>query len=97
MSNLVSEILLRLAKALAALLLGLILYVVAISPLGAAASFELALLCWVSAAAFVMRFFNAAGKTPKPSRRAIRYTAPSSRATAGSGMPAITRARSGRG
>ena len=54
MSNLVNEILLRLAKALAAALLGLLLYVVAIGPLGAPPSVELALLCWLSGAAFVL-------------------------------------------
>ncbi len=54
MSNLVSEILLRLAKAGAALVLGLVLYLILIGPLGIAGSAELALLAWVSAAAFVL-------------------------------------------
>ena len=54
MSNLVNEILLRLAKAGIALVLGLIVYVVAVGPLGATGSVELALLCWLSAAAFVL-------------------------------------------
>lgn len=54
MSNLVYEILLRLAKALAALVLGLILYVILVGPLGVAASPELALLAWISAAAFIL-------------------------------------------
>ena len=54
MSNLVFEILLRLAKALAALLLGLVVWVVLVGPLGAAPSPELALLCWLSAAAFIL-------------------------------------------
>ena len=54
MSNLVNEILLRLAKALAALVLGLILYVVLVGPLGAAGSPELALLAWLSSAAFIL-------------------------------------------
>jgi hypothetical protein len=53
-SNLVNEILLRLAKAGIALVLGLILYLVAVGPLGATGSLELALLCWLSAAAFVL-------------------------------------------
>ena len=54
MSNLVNEILLRLAKAGIALILGLVVYLVAVGPLGAAGSVELALLCWLSAAAFVL-------------------------------------------
>jgi len=54
MSNLVNEILLRLAKAGIAALLGAALYLVLVGPLGAAASAELALLCWISAAAFVL-------------------------------------------
>ena len=54
MSNLVSEILLRLAKAVAALILGLVVYLVAVGPVGAAPSVELALLCWLSGAAFIL-------------------------------------------
>ena len=54
MSNLVNEILLRLAKAGIALALGIVLYVVLVGPIGAAASVELALLCWLSAAAVVL-------------------------------------------
>lgn len=54
MSNLVSEILLRLAKAGAAAVLALIVYLVATGPLGAAPSVELALLSWLSGAAFVL-------------------------------------------
>jgi hypothetical protein len=53
-SNLVIELLLRLAKAGAAALVGLIVYLVAIGPLGASPSVQLALLCWVSGAAFVL-------------------------------------------
>jgi len=53
-SNLLSEIGLRLAKALAALVLGVIVYIVAIGPLGAAPSAELALLSWLSGAAFIL-------------------------------------------
>jgi hypothetical protein len=53
-SNLVSEVLLRLVKALAALVLGVILWVVLVGPLGAAATPELALLCWLSGAAFIL-------------------------------------------
>ena len=54
MSNLVIELLLRLAKAGAAALVGLIVYLVAIGPLGAAPSVELALLCWLSGAVFLL-------------------------------------------
>ena len=54
MSNLVNEILLRLAKALAALVLGVILYVVLTGPFGATGSPELALLAWLSSAAFIL-------------------------------------------
>ena len=54
MSNLVYEILLRLAKALAALVLAVILYVVLVGPLGVAGSPELALLAWLSGAAFIL-------------------------------------------
>ena len=54
MSNLVGEILLRLLKAAAALVVGLVLWVVLVGPLGVAASPELALLCWLSGAAFIL-------------------------------------------
>ena len=54
MSNLVNEILLRLAKAAASALLGLVIYLLAIGPLGATGSVELALLCWLSGAAFIL-------------------------------------------
>jgi hypothetical protein len=54
MSNLVIEILIRLAKAGVAALLGLVLYVLLVGPFGATASAELALLCWLSGAAFVL-------------------------------------------
>ena len=54
MSNLIVELLLRLAKAGAAALVGLIVYIVSIGLLGATASAELALLCWLSGAAFVL-------------------------------------------
>ena len=49
MSFLVNEILLRLAKLLAAGIIGAVLYVIAVMPLGVAPSFELAALCWISA------------------------------------------------
>ena len=54
MSNLVFEVLLRLAKALAAFVVGLILWIVLVVPFGVAASPELALLCWLSGAAFIL-------------------------------------------
>ena len=54
MSNLVNEILLRLAKAGIAALIGVVLYVVLVGPLAVPGSAELALLCWISAAAFVL-------------------------------------------
>jgi hypothetical protein len=53
-SNLVIEILLRLAKAGIAAILGIVLYVVLVGPFGAAGSPELALLCWLSGAALVL-------------------------------------------
>jgi hypothetical protein len=53
-SNLAFEVLLRLVKALAAIVLGVILWVVLVGPLGAAATPELALLCWLSGAAFIL-------------------------------------------
>jgi hypothetical protein len=54
MSNLVFEILLRLAKAGAAALVGLLVYAVAVGPLGADGTVELALLCWLAGAAFIL-------------------------------------------
>ena len=54
MRELVFEILLRLAKALAAAVLGLVVWLVVVGPLGAAGSVELAMLCWLSAAAFIL-------------------------------------------
>jgi hypothetical protein len=53
-SNLVFEILLRLAKAGVALVLGLVLYWILVGPLGHSGSVELALLCWLSGAAFIL-------------------------------------------
>ena len=54
MSNLLFEIGLRLAKAAGAAVVGLVLYLIAIGPLGASGSVELALLCWTSGAAFIL-------------------------------------------
>lgn len=54
MTNLVNEILLRLAKAGVAAILGLIVYLVVVGPLGVPGSAELALLSWLSGAAFIL-------------------------------------------
>jgi len=54
MSSLVGEFLLRLAKAGAALIIGAILDWILVSFAGARPTVELALLCWLSAAAFVL-------------------------------------------
>lgn len=54
MSNLVAEIALRLLKAGIALVLGLVLYVVLTGAMGNPGSVELALLCWLSGAAFIL-------------------------------------------
>jgi len=54
MSNLTAEILLRLAKALGATLLGIVVYVVATGVLGAVPSVELGLLSWLAGAGFVL-------------------------------------------
>ena len=54
MSNLVNEILLRLAKAAVAALLGAVVYLIATVQFGASGSVELALLCWLSGAAFIL-------------------------------------------
>jgi len=53
-SQLVVEILLRLAKAGAALLAGLVVWFVLVGPLGVPGSAELALLAWLSGAAFII-------------------------------------------
>ena len=54
MRYLVVEIVLRLAKPAVALVIGAVLYLVLTGPLGAAGSRELALLAWLSGAAFVL-------------------------------------------
>ena len=54
MSNLLAEFALRLAKALAAGILGAILYLVAVAALGGTPGVELALLAWISAAVFIL-------------------------------------------
>jgi hypothetical protein len=54
MGNLLAEIGLRLAKAGAAAVLGLILYALVTGPLGSAGGIEIALLCWLAGAAFIL-------------------------------------------
>jgi len=54
MSNLISELLLRLVKPGIALILGALIYLVATGVAGATGSVELALLCWLSATAFIL-------------------------------------------
>lgn len=54
MSNLVIEILLRLFKAGVALVVALVLYVVLTGVFGNPGTVELALLCWLSGAAFIL-------------------------------------------
>ncbi len=54
MSNLVGEILLRLAKVAAATVVGLILYAGLVGPFGVAPSAELAVLAWLAGAAFIL-------------------------------------------
>jgi hypothetical protein len=53
-SNLLNEFALRLLKVGIAVLLGLILYVVLTGPVGQPGTVELALLCWLSAAALIL-------------------------------------------
>ena len=54
MSNLVNEILLRLAKVGVATVLGLLVYIVLVGPLGVAATPEVALLSWLAGGIFVL-------------------------------------------
>jgi hypothetical protein len=54
MSQLINEILLRLAKLVAAGIIGGVVYLIAVLPLRVAPSFELAALCWISAAAALL-------------------------------------------
>ena len=54
MRNLVYEIALRLLKAGAAGLVGLVLYAVLTNTVASPGSIELALLCWLSGAAFIL-------------------------------------------
>jgi cytochrome c oxidase assembly factor CtaG len=50
MSQLINEILLRLAKLVAAGIVGAIIYLVAVLAAGVTPSFDLAALCWISGA-----------------------------------------------
>ncbi len=50
MSQLINEILLRLSKLLFAGIIAAVIYILAVGPGGVAPSFELVLLCWISAA-----------------------------------------------
>ena len=54
MSNLLFEILLRLAKVGAAIVVGAVVYAVLVGPVGMTGSVELALLSWLSGAAFIL-------------------------------------------
>ena len=54
MSNLVGEILLRLAKVAAASVVGVLVYWLLVVPLGNPASVELAVLSWLVGAAFIL-------------------------------------------
>ena len=54
MRQLFVEILLRLAKAAAAAAVGLVLYGALVGPLGVPPTAELALLAWLSGAAFIL-------------------------------------------
>jgi hypothetical protein len=52
--ELVFEILLRLSKALFAVLAGVVFWLLAVGPLGVEPSGTLVLLCWLSGAAFIL-------------------------------------------
>ncbi len=54
MSHLAFEIILRLAKAGAAFVVGVVIYAVLVGPVHATPSAELALLAWLSGAAFIL-------------------------------------------
>ena len=54
MSHLAFEIILRLAKAGVAFIVGLIVFAFLIGPVGATPTAELALLSWIGAAAFIL-------------------------------------------
>ena len=54
MSNLIGEILLRLAKVAAASVVGILVYGLLVGPLGNPGSIELAVLSWLAGAAFIL-------------------------------------------
>jgi hypothetical protein len=54
MSHLAYEVILRLAKAGVALVVGILIFAVLIGPVGARPTVELALLSWLSGAAFIL-------------------------------------------
>ena len=54
MSNLVGEVLLRLAKVFAASVVGVLVYALVVGPLGNTGSVELAILCWLAGAGFIL-------------------------------------------
>jgi hypothetical protein len=54
MSNLVGEVLLRLAKVAAASVVGLIIYAALVGPLGVPSSAQVALLSWLAGVAFIL-------------------------------------------
>lgn len=54
MRELVFEILLRLSKALFAAVAALVVWLVAVGPLGVEPSGTLVILCWLSGAAFIL-------------------------------------------
>lgn len=54
MGYLVNEVLLRLAKAVAALIVAIVLWAVLVGVAGATPTVELAILCWLSGAAFIL-------------------------------------------
>ena len=54
MSNLVGEILLRLAKVAAATVVGILVYWLLVVPLANPASIELVVLSWLAGAAFIL-------------------------------------------
>lgn len=54
MSELAAEVLLRFAKVAAATIIGVVVYLVAVGPLGAPPTAELALVSWLCGAATVL-------------------------------------------
>lgn len=54
MRELVFEILLRLSKVLFAAIAGLVVWLLAVGPLGVEPSGTLVILCWLSGAAFIL-------------------------------------------